>query len=443
MDVIDTACLGLFWTCLGLVVYAYAGYPALGSFFAICFGTKRKAPDVPDGSLPYVSLLIAAYNEEGVIEQRIQSALAMDYPKDKLEILIASDGSTDQTTALTRKYEGRGVRLLDYKTRRGKAAVLNASFPELTGQIVLLSDANTDIDPAAVRRLVRWFHWPEVGIVSGRLILTDPKTRRNVDGLYWKYETFLKRCDDRLGGLLGANGAIYAIRKELFSPLSESTILDDFVIPLQAKLKTGCLIVYDKTAVAREETSCNIMAEFHRRSRIGAGGFQSIAMLAPLLNPRHGWVAFTFFSHKVMRWMCPFFLVGALLSNIALCEFPLYRNLLVGQGCFYCLAALMAFMPAHSRVLRLLRLTTMFTSMNAALLVGFVRWLRNAQQATWKRTERVINPESLAALGGEIVGASADLDAPGAALAKRWRLSATHDIADPRLASPSTPLGKE
>jgi cellulose synthase/poly-beta-1,6-N-acetylglucosamine synthase-like glycosyltransferase len=309
----------------------------------------------------------------------------------------------------------------------------------------LLSDANTDIDPSAIRRLVEWFQRPEVGIVCGRLILTDPRTGRNVDGLYWKYETYLKRCDDRLGGLLGANGAIYAIRKNLFSPIPESTILDDFVIPLQAKLRSGCSIIYDKTAVAREETSSSILGEFHRRSRIGAGGFQSIAMLAPLLNPRHGWVAFTFFSHKVMRWLCPFFLIGAFASNIALVDRRLYQGLLVCQIGFYCLATLMAFVPAGtSRVLRVFRLTTMFTSMNAALLVGFVRWLRRRQHATWKRTERVVEPVKEAPLGTEIAGRAVELNASTAPLAKRWRFSENHEIGDPRLGrSAGAPVTKE
>src|SRR5262249_30950742 len=148
-------------------------------------------------------------------------------------------------------------------------------------------------------------------VVCGRLVLTDPATGCNVDSYYWRYETFLKRCEGRLGALLGANGAIYAIRRELYTPIPGNTIVDDFVIPLRAKLRTGCRIVYDGDAVAREETPPNVGAEFHRRSRIGAGGFQSIGLLWRLLNPRSGWVAFTFFSHKILRWVCPFFLVAA------------------------------------------------------------------------------------------------------------------------------------
>src|SRR5205085_81616 len=213
------------------------------------------------------------------------------------------------------RYADRGVRLLASAARRGKANVLNSSIPAVKGEVVLLSDANTFTDPQAARHLARWFEDPRVGVVSGRLILTDPATGRNADSLYWKYETLLKKYEGRLGALLGANGGIYAIRRALFTAIPGDTIVDDFVIPLEAKLRTGCGIVYDPEAVAREETAPNVGCEFHRRARIGAGGFQSLGLLWRLLNPARGWVAFTFFSHKVLRWVCPFFLLGLLVSS--------------------------------------------------------------------------------------------------------------------------------
>jgi cellulose synthase/poly-beta-1,6-N-acetylglucosamine synthase-like glycosyltransferase len=323
----------------------------------------------------------------------VRNALALDYPADKLQIVIASDGSDDGTAEIVQRFADRGVVLLDYPERRGKATVLNDSISELTGEIVLLSDANTCTDPSAVRNLVRWFDDPTIGVVCGRLVLTDPVTGYNVDSLYWRYETFLKKCEGRLGALLGANGAIYALRRELYTPIPANTIVDDFVIPLRAKLRTKCRIVYDCEAVAREETPANVGAEFHRRARIGAGGFQSIGVLWRLLDPRNGWVAFTYFSHKILRWLCPFFLVMAFAANAALWDQPLYGNLLVGQIAFYVTSVLAAFLPVQARVLKPLRLTTMFTAMNAALLVGFCRWLRGNQRAAWKRTARVAEAE--------------------------------------------------
>ena len=394
-----------FWACLTLVAFAYAVYPVLIFVFARLFGrqvdisARERTPDVfpadgrdPNGAeraaVPVVSLLIAAHNEEEAIEARILNALALDYPAGRLEIVIASDGSTDGTNDIVRRYADRGVRLLAYSVNQGKASVLDKSVPRLSGQIVILSDANTHMEPDVAWRLAAWFADPKVGVVCGRLVLTDAGTGKNADGLYWKYETFLKKCESRLGALLGSNGAIYAIRKDLFPGVLPGTIIDDFVIPLAAKRRSGCRIVYDTLAVAHEETAPTLGAEFRRRVRIGAGGFQSIGMLWPLLLPTNGWVAFTFFSHKVLRWACPFFLIGALLANVALVGTFLYDFALAAQAGFYLLAALGNWVPARPRALRYLRLPTMFVSMNAALFLGFFRWFFGRQGGTWKRTER-------------------------------------------------------
>ena len=223
-----------------------------------------------------MSVLVAAYNEEKEIGDRIVNALKQDYPPGMLEVVIASDGSSDRTNEIAAAFAGYGVRLLDYPVRRGKATVLNDAFGELDGEVVVLSDANTYFsDPGVVRKLARWFRDPAVGAVCGKLVLTDPETGTNVDGVYWKYETFLKQCESRLGALLGSNGAIYAIRRELFDGIPPGTVLDDFVIPLLARMRTGKRIVYDPEARADEETPKGIGQEFKRRARIGAGGFQS------------------------------------------------------------------------------------------------------------------------------------------------------------------------
>lgn len=378
----------LFWLCGALVIYVYLGYPLLIWALARWLGRSPQPPAASE-ELPTVTLLIAAHNEEADIEKRIRSALRMDYPAERLEILIASDGSTDATPHIVRCFSRYGVRLLDYPERRGKAAVLNAAMPEANGDIVLLSDANTDIDRQALRRLVRWFRDPQIGVVCGRLILHDPTTGRNVDGLYWQYETFLKKNENRLGALLGANGAIYALRRRLFQPIPDGTIVDDLVIPLLAKLRSGCGIVYECEALAHEETPRGLRCEFRRRSRIGAGGFQSLGLLWRLLHPRHGWTAFSFLSHKVLRWLCPFFLIGLLVCNLALLGQPFYRTLLLGQLAFYSLAVAAAFVPTRMRLLKPLRLATMFLGMNTALLCGCWCWLRGKQNGIWKPTPRL------------------------------------------------------
>jgi cellulose synthase/poly-beta-1,6-N-acetylglucosamine synthase-like glycosyltransferase len=374
----------IFWTSSAAVAYAYAGYPAIIHLLSRRFGHPPTPPAAND--LPTVSVLVAAHNEESVLEQRIKNALELDYPKDKLEIVIASDGSDDRTVAIAAQFAPR-VRVLDYPQRRGKAATLNSSVCQLTGDIVMLSDANTMIAPTALRRLARWFADPRVGTVCGKLVLVDPASGRNVDSLYWRYETFLKKCEGRLGALLGANGAIYAIRRSTFEPIPDQTIVDDFAIPLLAKLHKGCSIIYDTEAVGWEQTPRHLRQEFDRRARIGAGGFQAIGMLWPLLDPRRGWIAFTFLSHKIMRWLCPFFLLAALASAPSVSPW-----LLAGQVWFYAGACAIHLISNHVRVPRLLRLASMFTGMNTALLVGCIRWLSGSQQGAWRRTERAISP---------------------------------------------------
>jgi cellulose synthase/poly-beta-1,6-N-acetylglucosamine synthase-like glycosyltransferase len=373
---------------LALVGYCYFVYPVLIWICSRLFGRRSGAPLVADGDLPHVTLLIAAHNEERWIGARIENALAQDYPREKLDVVVASDGSRDATVAIAAGFADNRVRVLDFRENRGKATTLNAAFPESRGEIVVFSDANTFFEPRALRNLVRWFADASIGTVCGRLVLTDPARGRNVDSLYWRYETFMKRCESRLGSLLGANGAIYALRKDDYVPIAASTLVDDFVIPLIARLKNGKAIIYESEAVAWEETPPEIADEFRRRSRIGAGGFQAILSLWRLLLPSRGWVAFSFFSHKVLRWLCPFFLILALAANLFCLDVPVNVGIFVGQLAFYVVAALGAVLPAGGFVGRLVRLPTMFTSMNLALLVGFWNWISRQQRGVWQRTAR-------------------------------------------------------
>jgi cellulose synthase/poly-beta-1,6-N-acetylglucosamine synthase-like glycosyltransferase len=374
--------------CLALVFYVYVGYPLLVWVLARLFGHPPVPPAVEAADLPRVTLLVAAHNEEQDIGARIENALALNYPRNRFEVVIASDGSTDATNDIVRSYADRGVILLDFPTNRGKAAVLNDAFHRVTGDVVVLSDANTHMAPDAVRRLAEWFADPAVGVVCGKLALVDPRTGKNVDGVYWKYENFLKKCESRLGALLGTNGAIYAIRRELFPGMTAGLVIDDFVIPMTARLRSGCRLQYDPQAVASEETPAELGSEFRRRSRIGAGGYQAIGLLWPLLHPRHGWVAFTFLSHKVLRWLCPFLLVSALALNAVLWRHLEFQVLFGLQAGFYAAAVAAHFLPTRPRFLRYFKLGTMFVLMNAALLVGFFRWALGRQGGTWRRTAR-------------------------------------------------------
>jgi cellulose synthase/poly-beta-1,6-N-acetylglucosamine synthase-like glycosyltransferase len=376
----------VFWALAVGAIYPYLIYPGLVWAMSRVFGKHGRPPSMDPSSLPNVSLLVVAHNEARLIGERIESALATDYPREKLEIVIASDGSTDGTVDVVERYAPQGVRCLAFSDRRGKATALREASEQLSGDVVVLSDANSFFRPGAVKAMARWFRDPTVGVVCGRLNLTDGKNK-NCDGLYWKFETWLKKSESRLGALLGSNGAIYAIRRELLPHLPAGAIVDDFELPLIAKLRTGCDLLFEQDAVADEETAPRITSEFNRRARIGAGVFQSLERLYPLFNPMRGWVAFTFVSHKLFRWIGPFLLVGMAAANALLLHEPLYQAMMLLQTAFYFVALVGLMMPVGAWP-RVARLPSLFVAVNAALFVGFCRWLSGQASAVWQPTQR-------------------------------------------------------
>lgn len=387
-----TLALVLFWIALSEVGYAYFGYPLLLILAARFRGVHPQPPVVAESDLASVTLLIVVNNEEAVIAARLENALAIDYPRDRFAIVVASDGSTDATDAIVRTFSSRGVRLVTSARRQGKTAMLNRVIPTLPSEVIVLSDGNAFTEPDSVRKLARWFVDASVGVVCGRLKLVDHVTGHNVDGLYWRIETAMKEREAQLGAIIGANGAIYALRRSVFVPIPSDTIVDDLVVPLRARMVTGCRLLFDREAVAIEETAPHVEVEFKRRVRIGTGGFQAIAQLWPLLDPRQGWIAVSFLSHKVLRWVCPFFLVMLLAANVPLALDPAYRVFLAAQIAFHLTATLFIRSDAWGRLPRLMRLGLMFHSMNVALLVGFWCWLRGGQTGVWQRTERIARP---------------------------------------------------
>ena len=411
MQVIEIA----FWLSASLVVYSYVVYPlVLTMLAAVTRRSQRRRPvnkpeaptnviadesDTETIAPPRVSLVIAAYREEGVILSRINNALLMDYPADRYEIIVGVDGNEDLTGDLVRRINDPRVRLMQFPKRRGKTKVLNDCVPAATGDIIVFSDANTNMEPGAIQRLVKHFAEPEVGGVCGQLVLTDLTTGKNTDGLYWRYENFLKLREGEIGALLGVNGAIYAIRKPLFDPLPDGAINDDFIIGMRIHMK-GRKLIYEGEARAFEETAPDISGEFARRIRIGTGGFQSLKWLYPLLNPLRGRIALAFWSHKVLRWLCPVFLLTAFVTNIVLAGEPLYIGLLLTQLAFYGTAwagARLATSSGPSKLsVRLARVSSLFVAVNAALFVGMLRAIRGTDGAKWKRTARSENscPES-------------------------------------------------
>lgn len=382
-----------FWISVGLVLYCYLGYGLVIATLSALFGRKpRLRPPfdgwrIPDEAWPRVTLIIAAYKEAKWIVRRLKNATLLDYPADRLEILVGCDGTEDNTAALATELGFPNVRVLVFPQRRGKASVLNDCVAAATGEILVFSDANTMMSSQSLRQLVRHFADPSVGAVCGKLELIDSLSGQNIDGLYWKYENLLKACEARVGAMLGVNGAIYAMRRALYEPLDARTIVDDFVIGMRVKQR-GHQVLYEESAVAHEETPPRITDEFHRRARIGAGGFQSLHWLWPLLLPHRGMVAFAFWSHKVLRWACPLCLLLAFGANLGLLTQPLYQGLFALQLAFYG-AAIAGSRGSGNRLRqRLFRIPAMFASMNLALAVGFMRYCRGISEGTWKRTER-------------------------------------------------------
>jgi cellulose synthase/poly-beta-1,6-N-acetylglucosamine synthase-like glycosyltransferase len=383
----------IFWISASLILYTYLGYPVLLFAMATVKQVKRdleylfsrrdrRRRETAGTELPMVSLVVAAYNEEKVIEAKIQNMLDLDYPKDRIEIIIGSDGSSDKTNEIVSEYAKEGVTLYVYP-RGGKSSVLNRTIPRANGEIVVLSDANTMFKRDAVRKLVRHFKSPQIGCVCGELRFISETGEQKAEGFYWKYEVILKFLESKLGSVLGANGAIYAIRKELFNPIPPNTIIDDFVIGMNVKRK-GYRVIYDPEAVAYEEAADGVKSEFRRRVRIGAGDFQAIPMTIPLLNPLRGFIAFAYLSHKIIRWLCPFLMLSAFASSATLSiNGGIYSVGFIGQVAFYLTALIGSKGPS------ILKVPYHFVMMNLALAIGFFKFIAGRQKVTWRKTERV------------------------------------------------------
>jgi cellulose synthase/poly-beta-1,6-N-acetylglucosamine synthase-like glycosyltransferase len=353
----------LFWTSAGLVAYVYFGYPVLLWLLQFFFRASFHKESVE----PSISLLIAAHNEAAVIQAKLQNALALDYPADKLEVVVASDGSTDETTNMVRAFIERAgagrVRLLNFPTNRGKVATLNEAIPLLKGDVVAFSDASSMLAPDSVRLLAEYFSDARVGGVSGVYrVLSKEQAKLGVqEDFYWKYETFLKVQESRVGGFTGAHGSLYAIRRELYPFPATATINDDFIIPMRIQ-QQGYRIAYEPVAVAYEEA--HEMEGFSRRVRIMAGNIEQLGEIKNLLWPPRLVSLVCFLSHKAGRLVVPLAMVAAAVSNLLLWRDPFYRWLLLGQGLFYGLAVLGALLALKPRFLRL---PYYFCMINAAL----------------------------------------------------------------------------
>ncbi len=371
----------LFWACAGVLIYVYVGYPLLLALVAAFVPRKQPQP----GYLPRLSVLIAAYNEEASIARKIQQTLALDYPPDKLEILVLSDGSTDRTDGIVKSFLDPRVRLLRTEPRRGKTHAQNQGVRASLGEILVFSDATTTYHPQALRYLACNYEDPRVGAASGRYQYFDSEGR-SPTGLgtiaFWIYENLLKMLQSRIKTITGCCGCIYSVRKSAYTDLPED-VISDLVQPLWV-IQKGFRVVFEARALAYEETTKSTAEEFAMRVRVVTRGIRGILSVPDLLKPwKFGRVSFQLFSHKILRWLVPFFLILMFASNLTLANRSGYGFFLVLQILFYVLALLSMAVPLHGRW-KFLGIPLYFCTLNAAALCSVFEVLRGRKYVTWQ-----------------------------------------------------------
>ena len=365
----------IFFVCLGLLVQVYILYPWTMKFLSLF----KKTPRQPSAATPLqegrkISIIISAHNEENIIEEKIKNTLELDYPN--FEILIGDDGSTDKTAEIIAKYEA--VRLIKNERNEGKAATMNKLCSVAAGEIFLFTDANTMIEKSALKHLVNEFADEKVGCVCGQLVLNAENFDLSKgESKYWKGESKLKMLESNFGAVMGSNGALYAIRSNLYSQLpTDKTVMDDFYITVKILMK-NYLCVFNKNAIAFENTSASKYGEFNRKVRIGRANFNFLFAFVPLLNPLHPMRAYIFLSHKLLRWLSPFLLIAVFACSAVLYyEHIFYRAFFAFELLFFAFAILYV------------KIARYFLSMNFALLLGFFKSFFKEKSGAWKKEAR-------------------------------------------------------
>jgi cellulose synthase/poly-beta-1,6-N-acetylglucosamine synthase-like glycosyltransferase len=382
-----------FWMCLALILHTYLLYPVL-LFIAYCVtqvrrdwsylsrGRDRRRRTLATSDLPGVSVIIPAFNEAASLPRKLRNLAELDYPRERLDIILVSDGSTDGTNEIMARIDDPSVTTVFQPVRQGKAAAVNRGVAVARHDILVFCDAATLLDAGALRSLVRHFADPSVGAVCGAVALRGSDEFKQTEGVYWRYESMLRLMEGRLGATLAASGAIYAVRRACVRPLTADDIIDDFILPMNAR-KRGFRVVFDPEAQALEFGADSVRDEFTRRVRLAIGSFRA---LREFRRVRMGLVAgIAFFSHKLLRWVLPFLMIGALLGNLVLLDGRLYRVLLAGQLLFYLWAALGFALRRRGRTLPGALLAYFLVAVNFAFLVGFVRAVRGRNEIRWQR----------------------------------------------------------
>ncbi len=379
------------FSCLA-VLYNYAGYALLIYIYNRL--RKKKTPAPNSEFFPTVSFIVAAFNEEDCMEKKISNSLAQNYPSDRMEFIFITDGSSDGTMDIIRRHPG--IQLLHQPERRGKSAALNRAVGAARHDILIFSDANTFLNPEATRQITQHYSQPRVGGVAGeKKVIAATGAADEVgatEGLYWKYESFLKKLDSDFYSVVGAAGELFSLRRTLYEPVPDKVILDDFIISMKVAAQ-GYRIVYEPGAYAMELPSFSIGDEQKRKIRIAAGGFQSMVMLRSLLlfwrQPR---LSFLYISHRVLRWtLSPLCLLLAFISSLILSLWPghlIYQVFFIAQLLLYGMALMASFIPQKTKTPKLMTLSYYFVFMNVSVVLGFFRFLRGKQPSAWEKAKR-------------------------------------------------------
>jgi biofilm PGA synthesis N-glycosyltransferase PgaC len=383
----------LFWIFLALIFYAYLGYGILLYFLIkVRRWMGKKGPEFDPDFEPEVTLLVAAYNEEDFIAEKIRNSLALDYPREKLKLLFVTDGSDDRTPEIVGQFPE--VRLMHEPERAGKIAAVQRAMPTVDTPITIYTDANTFLNPEAVRMMVRHYADEKVGAVSGekRIRSREKDAAQGAgEGIYWKYESTLKRWDSELYSVVGAAGELFSVRTELHEDIPRDTIIEDFYTTMRIAEK-GYRVRYEPEACATEAPSASVKEELKRKVRIAAGAMQAMWRLRGMLNPlKHGMLTFQYISHRVLRWtLAPLGLVWVFVTNLllALMGSPFFQLLLLLQVAFYLAAWLGWRLEQRQLKVKALFVPYYFCVMNYAVFAGFFRHMKGSQSVLWERAKR-------------------------------------------------------
>ncbi len=382
----------LFLISILIVIYTYVGY---GLVLYILVKLKRQfnrnSKQIFSNELPELTLMIAAYNEKDYVDLKVKNTQSLNYPKDKLKHVWVTDGSDDGTPEYLSNYPD--VIVMHQPERRGKIAAINRAMKSVDTPIVVFSDANTMLGQDSLMVIAKLFQDPKTGCVSGekRIFMKDKDGAASAgEGIYWKYESLLKKWDAELYSAVGAAGELFSIRTELFQEVEPDTLLDDFIISLRVAMK-GYKIEYNPEAYAIESASANVKEELKRKIRISAGGIQSIVRLYPLLNIfKYRTLSFQYISHRVLRWtLAPLLLPIIFVLNLLIYNYsPVYQFLLICQIGFYFAALIGYLLEQKSIKIKVLFIPYYFVMMNYSVYRGFIRYLKNKQSVNWERAKR-------------------------------------------------------